>query len=1425
MLREQINLEIDEFPVVNYLPDRGQSDNQVNTMLEDNYGFIWFGTKNSLVRYDGYEYKVYSIDNLGPEGFKGWYIRDIAEDKKGDIWVGTNFGINKLSRATGIFTFYQPDPKNMDNPANLIGQLYFDSRGKLWATTRKNVLCLDPETGKFLTLKADSLDWMDSRQFIGNWGFAVEDHFAEDSLNRLWIATINGLIRYDRTNNLTKLFVNDKNDPASISNNYITALYTDKKGRLWITTWGGGLNLLLDGDKGVFQQIKLNPETVKNESITYLMSLYTSADPDIWIAGRRGITRFNTDTRKSQSYSFDSDWTYNKIFKDRKDGFWLWQGWNLKKLLISGKKLVEVNHSPLPSNDALQDRSGSIWLGSQYSFAFRVDLQTPRFRLYKNMLMSRCLFEDSRGVIWYSDKGRDTIRGYAISKLVLDTNSSEIHKIPFDFPDGINTSICMTEDSSGFQWFVGDVLRKYDPRTRTSKIFNFPAELAQKIIYFYGAHINADQNDNIWIGGPVYFLYEFDTRTEKFQAKFPVNITSTDSFDYYSVIDMFTDRYNCLWVATPKGLLKIDIANGTEERYRSYLVNPESLSDDAPSRIVEDNLGRLWILCGNTGLCLYNRDKKTFYDVPLPDQLKNVSFGDLAKDKNGNFWITHTAGFSRFNPIDFTMKSYDLPKKQGGAEVYSLRSGELFISDHSEGNRVYRFHVDSINSNTHIPPVWVSKMIVNNKEITDILERQKSIEENTLRLKHKENFISFEFVSLNYTEAEKNQYRYFLSGVNRDTVNSGTWRNAEFTNLSPGKYRFWVTGSNNDGLWNPVGTSLSFHIYPPWYTTLLAKMVYLILFIGGVVAIIKWRINNLLREKMILEAEVIKRTKQIEEQKHDIEVQQEKLLEMDEYKTRFFTNISHEFRSPLTIILGLSDELPDSKNPRKVMNEKFKIIWRNAKRLLGLVNQLLDLSKINSNKMKLELIETDVIDFLRTVAASFSSLAESKMIDYCYRLPIVNKLHYCDPDKLEKILVNLLSNAFKFTTNGGKITVEAEYASSPDSVSEFLQLSVSDTGIGISEKDQEKIFDRFYQAEEHIKAAKGGTGIGLSLVKDLINLMHGKITLKSKPGSGSTFSISIPLGINHLTENEYLIVNTSAGTTIEDSNLYSLLESDKENLVLNIATDKKDNPFILIVEDNKDIRIHISENFRNHYNVLEANDGESGLAVALREMPDLIITDLMMPHMNGIELCKKLKTDERTSHIPVIMLTAKADIDDKLHGLKTGADDYLIKPFEMKELRVRVKNLVELRKKLRERFSREITLEPYDITITPIDEEFLKKAISYVELHISESGYEVEHFQLDMNMSRSTLSRKIHALTNYSPVEFIRFIRLKRAANLLKQRFGNVTEVALEVGFNSPSYFAKKFKATFGISPFKYAKDKKDFQISYNSFSLQLSRK
>jgi signal transduction histidine kinase/DNA-binding response OmpR family regulator len=919
----------------------------------------------------------------------------------------------------------------------------------------------------------------------------------------------------------------------------------------------------------------------------------------------------------------------------------------------------------------------------------------------------------------------------------------------------------------------------------------------------------ADKSGNIWFGGERYYLYEFNAKTEKFRSIFPEIITSTDSLDYYTVNHLYIDQYNILWASTQKGILKIDISTGKIERIRSILGNQESLNDDTPAMILEDNNGLLWILGSKTGLSYYERDKKIFHAVPFPDQLNSVTYKVIKKDKNGNFWITHNAGFSRFNPLDFKTKCFNLPEKQAGSNVITLRCGELFF-DNSEGDkRVFRFHVDSFNNNTYIPPVWIVKMTVNSREVSDILDWQQAGNENSLQFKYNENNITFEFTALNYTEPEKNQFRYYLSGIKRDTVDAGISRKAEFIGLPPGNYNFWVTGSNNDGLWNPSGTNVNFRISPPWYSTFIARLVYLIFLICLIIFIIKWRTNSLQREKLRLESVVLKRTEQIEEQKHNIELQQEKLLEMDEYKTRFFTNISHEFRSPLTIILGLSDDLLNKLQSRQITNEKLKHIWRNAKRLLGLVNQLLDVSKISSNKMKLELIETDIIDILRTLAASFSSLAESKMITFSYNLPIVTKLCFCDPDKIEKILINLLSNAFKFTPNGGKISIEAEYLNSEEFDSGVLKLKVADTGIGMTESDQKKIFDRFYQAEEHIKSAKGGTGIGLSLVKDLVQLMHGEISLSSKPGSGSIFTVSIPLGINHLSQDEYKLSKTLTESSEEESDSNSFIEIEYEIPEIKSATHKKlDISTLLVVEDNKDIRNYISENFRDSYNILEAYDGESGLITALQEMPDIIITDLMMPHLNGLEMCKKIKTDERTSHIPVIMLTAKAEIDDKLMGLKTGADDYLIKPFEMKELKVRVKNLIELRKKLRERFSREITIEPADITITPIDEKFLKKAISIVETHLSETDYDVEYLQQDMNMSRSTLSRKIKALTNYSPVEFIRFMRLKRAANLLDQGFGNVTEVAMEVGFNSPSYFAKWFKKTFGVSPLLFAKQK-----------------
>jgi DNA-binding response OmpR family regulator len=434
-------------------------------------------------------------------------------------------------------------------------------------------------------------------------------------------------------------------------------------------------------------------------------------------------------------------------------------------------------------------------------------------------------------------------------------------------------------------------------------------------------------------------------------------------------------------------------------------------------------------------------------------------------------------------------------------------------------------------------------------------------------------------------------------------------------------------------------------------------------------------------------------------------------------------------------------------------------------------------------------------------------MAEVKQINYSYQLPIIVRHTWFDSDKIEKIVNNLLSNAFKFTPEGGKIILQADYVPGQYGLTEMLTFSVSDTGIGIPADLNEKIFDRFYQVEENLKRDSSGTGLGLSLTRDLVHLMHGEIFVTSEPGKGSTFKVNIPLGKDHLQTEEYVII-TNQSETVYKVMRHRTFDEDIRHSVNNAdhLENNTGKPAVLLVEDNKDIRQHILAHFNPDFNVLEAADGRAGLRLALENMPDLVITDLMMPHMSGSELCLQLKTDERTSHIPVIMLTARASLDDKLRGLETGADDYVSKTFSMRELLARSINLIEQRRKLRERFCREITLEPVDIAVTSLDEKFLQRAISIADNHISEEDFSVTIFTEEMNMSRSTLFRKLFALTGQSPVEFINTIRLKKAAILLRKNAGNVTTVALEVGFSNPSYFARIFKKQFGISPKEYTR-------------------
>jgi signal transduction histidine kinase/DNA-binding response OmpR family regulator len=531
------------------------------------------------------------------------------------------------------------------------------------------------------------------------------------------------------------------------------------------------------------------------------------------------------------------------------------------------------------------------------------------------------------------------------------------------------------------------------------------------------------------------------------------------------------------------------------------------------------------------------------------------------------------------------------------------------------------------------------------------------------------------------------------------------------------------------------------------------------------------------------------------------------LKEMDELKSKLFSNITHEFRTPLTLILGPLEEMLSEGENRNLTRHEVKVMRKNANRLLNLVNQMLDLAKLDAKSMKAELSEADFVQFFKVNVMSFTSVAEQKEISYSWSLPKEPIITFFDEDKVEKIINNLISNALKYCSRGGEVKCGLELIPGNQHMVKFY---VSDSGKGIRKEHLAKIFDRFYQVEGMSGSDSFGTGIGLSLTKELLTFLHGEITAESEWGTGSKFTVTLPLGTKHFRENEYILIDPGKNG-IQETSIKDI--SPDEELCFSgddLTVSNKELPVVLTVEDQADIRNYISKHLKEDFRIMEAGNGLQGFETAIKYLPDLIVTDLIMPEMNGIELCRKLKTDERTSHIPIIMLTARSAMEDKLEGLETGADQYLTKPFHMKEFKLLVKNLIEQRKKLRERFSRDVRLEPRDIAITSADEKFLNRALGIIETHMGDFDFEVNIFQKEMAMSRMQLFRKIKALTNLSPTEFIRTIRLKRAVKLIEQSFGNMAQISYEIGFNNPSYFAKCFKEMYGCQPSDYKKSTKN---------------
>ncbi|RLD70903.1 MAG: hypothetical protein DRI98_06710 [Bacteroidetes bacterium] len=1323
-----------------------------------------------------------------------------------------------------------------------ITSLYQDFRGLLWISTYGG---MDRWDGKRMVhypyLPFDSIG-SPSR---------IPGGFTGDGQNNIWLLG-DGLIRFDLE---IEVFhsVPLCYDGADLVIRYIKY---DPKGFLWVGAMDGIYQYYPETDS-LHQIPVLGIDEIKKSGFR-MVSILQDSTGNIWMSHNQyGLCWFDQERRAFRVQSMDlpdfvdKQMNVGTMKEDPEGNFWLF---GRKAELASFNPYTrEFQWAGLPVYGSVAPSSwGGLAIDYQGMIWFGVD---RGLMLYDPVTKKLTHMDTPKSLAYVIDMITDNHGNIIVGTLegvkVIDPRENNYRTIDVHLDrliEGVGWHTCVVRDED-ILWmgtFRAGLIRY---NMETGQHVNYQADgKPGSIKSNYVTKILRDRSGRIW------FTAGWDG------SLYRVN-PDRDSFEHFLVGKshfITQGEEGFFWVLGRDHILRFDpiTLDTTQIHFKEPLPveNLDSQLDFVP--FIQDDEGIFWFAQGDGGLYRINPESRKWthynYDKNNPDGLPDQHVKSLFCDSRGSIWLSTWVGLSRVikNPVDDTAISFDnhyitdfkmghtsriteddfgnifvgnlygvmVIRNDGTLETYSKQDGLLVDPsrtwmverDHENGtiylggHKMMIIHPYFLSPDASIVSTVFTEFRIGGLPVVPGKAsplKSSILVTDRINLRYDQNFFRIDFAATHLSHPEKNRYRYFMEGIDIDTIYSGNQSFAEYTNLKPGHYTFWVSSAIHRGPWNPQGSSIEIRIRPPWYMTQLALAIYFVLIITLILGIIQMRTARLLREKLYLEAEVQNRTDELVQKNRQI-------VEMEQLKTRFFTNISHEFRTLLTLIKGpVEDVLEDPKTSRRNRGS-LDVVRRNTYRLMTLVNQLLDISKLDKGDMKLILMEENIFDFTHAIAVSFSSLAESKGIQYRFHIPTTDSRVWFDPEKLEKIIFNLLSNAFKFTEEGGKVVLKADHLTGSNGQENVLEISVSDTGYGIPSEEQHKIFDRFYQAEAHLRKEGGGTGIGLALTSDLVQLMHGTISVKSKPGKGSKFHIRIPLGKAHLKEDEYKNGEIRKETIKSAYDRASDIETIGDQPAIEDHPGIQDGhrPLLLVVEDNADIRMMMVDNLEPEFQVIEAVDGSAGLKLATDQIPDLIITDLMMPRMDGFEMCSQIKSDIRSSHIPIIMLTAKATLEDKLKGLETGADDYIPKPFDIKEVIVRARNLIEQRKKLREKFSNRITLDPHDVVITSVDEQFLQNAIGTVETHMGEETFDVSMLCKEMNMSRSTLFRKLEALTNLSPVEFIRAIRMKRAATLLKQHYGNVSEVALEVGFNNPSYFTRVFRKSYKVSPSKYAK-------------------
>jgi signal transduction histidine kinase/DNA-binding response OmpR family regulator/streptogramin lyase len=1005
-----------------------------------------------------------------------------------------------------------------------------------------------------------------------------------------------------------------------------------------------------------------------------------------------------------------------------------------------------------------EDRKGNIWFGFLTGGLIKYDGKS--YEIIKegeglNKIPVRSMLGDKYGNIWYTNDKNTALQKYDGESVTTYENK------------GIWNSVygeCINYDNEGNIWVGtwGEGLKKFDGESFT----NFLG-----ITYLPDVYITSvlqDHNEDIWYGTITYGLFRYN-------GECITQYTVNEGLSGMSVTALFEDKSGNLWIGIQDGGV-----NKFDGQSFEYFTEEEGLISNNVSSIIGDNKRNIWVGT-EKGLSLLSPLGDWNYSIisfGTEDDLKNINFNNhsVCLDSRNRLW------WGTGNIVTMLdLNTFEINTKLPVIQLNNIHLNQQYID--------FRAFLPGIKKAAQSPSDTSTRMNMRGLKFTDVAPFCNY--PLNLKLPHYLNNVTFNFSAIDWTATQGIRYQYMLGGLDEHWSPLSLENKADYRNIPSGKYMFRVKAKSTSNIWSEI-FEYPFTVHPPWWFRWWAFTFYAVV----VVLLARYYI------RFIISRERIKADVQIKQ------VEVEKMQELDHMKSRFFANISHEFRTPLTLIIGPIEDLFKRKPERAELTwDIMGIMHRNAKRLQKLINQLLDLSRLETGEIKLQVSEGSLEEFLRTIILSFLSLAESKKIRYEYVLPGTSEQHYFDCDKLEKITTNLISNALKFTPEEGSVIVSLQYSGEKNvAPGQYAELSVKDTGPGIPEHEQEKIFNRFYQVSSSDTRDQEGSGIGLALARELVELYRGELHVESEPGMGSTFTVRLPVSKEQFREEEMVTVSGKPAES-KLSHEPEILEREAAAPGIRKETVKekdKDLPIVLIVEDNADLRKYISGNLSGRYQILEAENGREGLDKAIENIPDLVISDLMMPEMDGVEMCERLKKDTRTSHIPLVMLTAKADRESKLESLETGADDYIIKPFDAEELQVRVKNLIEQRKRLREKFSKLFLGQETGAEPESFRDQFIKKIIDAMDQHYSEFDFSVKEMGRELYMSRAQFFRKVHALTGTTPNELLRLYRIRKAASLIESGQDNITAIMYGVGFQSTSHFAKSFRKYYGKNPSEY---------------------